>query len=191
MILTATYKYETTTADPKKITFDMSVTAFIDDASVELPLQISSTGELTGQRQDYRPGVSYSYVFDFIHKFKWTNFSNQIQSVLEPAVGASFGYQDVDLQFFINGYIPKETESTSISCQASLNAEVGPTSSSGGEDSNELLASPPISRNKRFFNPPFLTHMGVAMKEDRYTDLTIKTGDDEFQVHKVILASKW
>ncbi|CAG7724678.1 unnamed protein product [Allacma fusca] len=182
LILTATYKYEAATADPKKFTFDMSVTAFIEDSSVELPVQMSSTGELTGQRQDYRPGVSYAYVFDFIHKFKWADFATQMRPILES--DTPFGNLDIDLQFFITGYIPKEPESTNISCQPPSSPVEG---SNISEDSNEI-ASPPI-RNKRFFNPPFLSHMVVAMKEDKYTDLIIKTGDDEFPAHKVILAN--
>ncbi|CAL8087128.1 unnamed protein product [Orchesella dallaii] len=206
--LRVTYKYTTkpmpparySTPSPPKLAFDLSLTAHAEDESVTFPSQISSKATFTGQRRisqsssslpDYGTGDYHRHsgnrttVYTWTYLFVWSDLQTKLVALMESTGLES---QSIEFQFIINSY---EEETPSINseadCQNWNENESGNNRNYHNHHHHHHGGFEPHPVNNATW-PPFLHHMYALMKDDKYTDLTVKSGDEEFQIHRVIAA---
>lgn len=157
-----------------KVSFDLWLSLQVEDEYITLPSQISSQPTLTTA-----DGGKYTWTYLFL----WSDIQSKLQQLTEQHGLES---QVVDFKFVINSYQEEAPKSEQVDqCQNWGNANQNPTQ---GHRKSYLEI---INGNGYSYNasrPPFLSKIQAIMKDDTYTDLTIKSGDDEFQIHRVIAA---
>lgn len=178
------YRYITNTRSPPKISFDLWLSIHVEDEYVTLPSQISSKPTWNSQSVEHPGKYTWTYLF------LWSDIQRKLVTLIE-----SFGLESqlVEFKFVINSYQEGDLSSGDANCQN--------WTGGGGEQNHQQISNNQkreriqylqgnfqVNSNNNATWPPFLHHMFAIMKDDKYTDLTIKSGDDEFQVHRVIAA---
>lgn len=194
--LRVTYRYTTVTRTPPKIAFDLWLSAHIEDEYVTLPSQISSRPTLSqipaiSSQQSATNRNPYSYAWTYL--FVWSDIQSKLTTLIETGGLES---QTVEFKFVINSYQEGNISSADANCQNWNNEENVPgngfhsTHSHHHHPYQTAHGSYEPNPVKNATWPPFLQHMYTIMKDDKYTDLTVKSGDDEFQIHRVIASCK-
>lgn len=195
--LRVTYKYITESRFPPKVAFDLWLAAHVEDEYVTLPSQIASFPSMSTQLvpaagSEAESGQSEKFAWTYL--FVWSDIQSKLVSLMESTGLES---QVVEFRFVINSYRDENATSVDANCM-NWNSE-DPVNSGGGR--SHQMRRYPHHRNQQPNNmelnplnnatwPPFLTQMHALMKDDKYADLTVKSGDEEFQIHRVIAACK-
>jgi len=115
----------------------------------------------------------------FYLSFVWEDFDSDVLDKMRDQTDI------IDVQFYIRSIMFNDIESFESGCSHKQESGEDETEMVDIPDEAEEVTSPILTST----SPPFVSHMGSIMRDDKYTDLIIKTGDEEFKVHRVIFAS--
>jgi len=201
-VLTTTYSYESKQA--KKLNFHIQLSIIHEDKEIVLPIQKSSSPVVMQQRLYNRRG--YSSYFEYVHTFTWSHVDQAMENIIKQQTSSqsnpstsdptadplqqksppddeskdTFGEsnEDILLRFLITSYFPSDpVYSGSENCQSV---------SSGGSISG--LVRDGDSRSKRSISPPYVKHANSMLHDERFADVLLKSGDQEYHAHRIILA---
>jgi hypothetical protein len=211
LVLTSTYSYEAKQA--KKLNFHIQLSIIHEDKEIVLPIKKSSNPVVMQQRLYNRRG--YSSYFEYVHTFTWTNVEQAMENIIKQAAAASQsqsssnteapedqeqqrnsspeedrgeislgGNEDILFRFLINSYFPSDpVYSGSENCQVASLGELGLQGLIRDGDSKHFT--------KRHINPPYVKHSNSMLHDERFADVLLKAGDNEFHAHRIILASEF
>lgn len=179
IVISSTYSYEAKQA--KKLHFYIQFSLVQNEQEVVLPVKKSTNPMVMQQRLYNRRG--YSSYLEYVHTFTWANLGSAIQNVLsnsgnklrnEDIVEAQDYFDEtVILRFRITAYYPTDpVYNGSENCEA-LQADANSKNTNG-----------------KMNIPPYVKHSNSMLHDDRFSDIVLRSGNNTFPAHQIILASK-
>jgi hypothetical protein len=112
--------------------------------------------------------------------FVWEDFDSDVLDKMRDQTDI------IEVQFYMRSILYDTTEeSYETECSQRQDDDQGDINSGATASSDKKVPNV----GELLGSPPFTSNLGNMMRDDKYTDLIIKTGDEEFKVHRVILAS--
>ncbi|CAG7819830.1 unnamed protein product, partial [Allacma fusca] len=167
MKISAGYSYEATTQ--KQMNFGIYLTVIHDNRELVLPLQTSSEPTISQQRTYVTARANAPPIFTFTHSFVWPDVHEEFNNMVTARIGE--GKDDLSLRFLIMAYYPNDPQF------------------SNNENCNEELLSEISSKSFGNVRPPFIRHTNSMLNDDKYTDMYLRVGNEDFPAHRIILAT--